>query len=47
MLQFILGILIGGVVSFVVFAICSMAGTNSRTDSQCKKRIGEEDAGRR
>ena len=47
MLQFILGVIVGGFVSFLVFAICSMAGTDSRTESQCEKRIGEEDAGRK
>jgi hypothetical protein len=47
MLQFILGVIVGSLVSFFVFAICSMAGTDSRTEFQCKKRIGEEDAGRK
>ena len=47
MLQFILGVIVGGFVSFLVFAICSMAGTDSRTESQCEKRIGDKDAGRK
>ena len=47
MLQFILGVIVGGFVSFFVFAICSMAGTDSRTDSQYEKRIGDKDAGRK
>ena len=47
MLQFILGVIVGSLISFFVVAICSMAGTDSRTDSQCEKRIGDKDAGRK
>ncbi len=42
MLQFILGTLVGGIVGFAVCTICSMAGTDDRTDAQCKNKIGED-----
>ena len=47
MLQFILGVIVGGLVGVFVCAICSMAGTDSRTDDECEKRIGDKDAGRK
>lgn len=44
MLQFIIGVVVGAIVSFFVFAICSMAGTDDRTDAQCTKNLGDSDA---
>lgn len=44
MLQFIIGVIIGAIVSFFVFAICSMAGTDDRTDDQFPKTLGDSDA---
>ncbi|MBR4117066.1 MAG: hypothetical protein IKK65_03205 [Clostridia bacterium] len=44
MLQFILGTVVGGIVGFAVCAICSMVGTDDRTDTQCTKKTGEENA---
>ena len=47
MLKFFIGVLVGAIVGFMICAILSMAGTDSRTESQYEKRIGEEDAGRK
>ena len=44
MLQFIIGVAAGTIVSFFVFAIFSVAGTDDRTDPQCTKETGEENA---
>ncbi len=44
MLQFVIGVVVGAVVSFSIFAICSIAGTSDRTDIQCTKKTGEENA---
>jgi hypothetical protein len=46
MLQFILGVIVGSLISFFVFAICSMAGTDDRTEEQCTKKSGDSDAGK-
>ena len=44
MLQFVIGVVVGAMVSFFVFAICSMAGTDDQIDTQCTKKTGEENA---
>jgi len=44
MLNFILGIIVGSLISFFVLAICRMAGTDDRTDAQCTKNLGDSDA---
>ena len=46
MLPFIIGVIVGSIVSFFVFAICSMAGTDDQTDAQCNKRTGKDHAGK-
>ena len=47
MLKFFIGVVVGSIIGFIICAILSMAGTDSRTEYQCEKRIGEEDAGRK
>lgn len=44
MLQFILGLIVGGIVVFGVCAICSMAGIDDRTETANDKKIGDSDA---
>ena len=41
MIQFILGVLVGGVVGFAVCAICSIAGTDDRAKAACDKETGD------
>ena len=41
MLQFISGLLVGGIIGFLVFVICNIAGTYE----QSEKTTGEDDAG--
>ena len=45
MLKFILGVLVGAVIGFVIFAVFSMAGTNHRTETTVRKESGDEYAG--
>ncbi len=44
MLQFILGLIVGGIVGFGVCAICSMAGTDDRIETPLSKETGDSDA---
>jgi len=44
MLQFIIGVFVGAIIGFAICAICSMAGTDDRTDEQCTKNLGDSDA---
>ena len=44
MLQFILGLIIGGAFGFAVCAICSMAGADERTEAPRNKEKGDNDA---
>ena len=44
MLQFIIGVVVGAIVSFFVFAICSMAGTDDRIETPKVKETGDSDA---
>lgn len=44
MLQFILGLIVGGIFGFGICAICSMAGTDDRTETPKAKETGDSDA---
>ncbi len=44
MLQFILGLIVGGIFGFGICAICSMAGTDDRTEAPKVKEPGDSDA---
>ncbi len=46
MLGFIIGVLVGAIISFFVFAVFSMAGSNDRNDDPCSRKTGEDDAGK-
>ena len=43
MLQFILGVLIGGIVGFAVCAVCKMASSAEYTDDLCQEESGDTD----
>ena len=38
MLQFIIGVFVGAIVSFFVFAICSVAGADARAEEKCQEK---------
>lgn len=38
MVQFIIGVFVGAIVSFFVFAICSVAGADERTEDQRQEK---------
>ncbi len=42
MLQFIVGLIVGGIFGFGICAICSMAGTDDRIETPKVKETGEE-----
>lgn len=42
MLQFVLGVLLGGVVGFVIGAVCIMADADDRTKARGRKKSGEK-----
>lgn len=44
MLQFILGVFVGGLVGFSVCAVCSMAGSKERTESRYAQEKEDSDA---
>ena len=44
MLEFILGLFVGGIVGFAVCAICSMAGSDEHAESQYDIEPGDSDA---
>ena len=44
MLQFIIGLIVGGIFGFGVCAICSMAGTDDRIETPKVKETGDSDA---
>lgn len=46
MLKFIIGVFVGAIIGFAICAICSMAGTDGRTEEQCAKDLGDSDAGK-
>ncbi len=46
MLGFIIGVSVGAMISFLVIAIFSAAGSNDRNDDQCSKKIGDDNAGK-
>ncbi len=43
MLQFIIGLSVGGFLGFAICVICTMAGKNDKTDTPCDQGVGEED----
>ncbi len=43
MIQFLLGLFIGSIVGFVVFAVCSMAGTDDLIERSVNKETGDSD----
>jgi hypothetical protein len=47
MLQFVLGVIMGGFVGFFVCSICSILGTNRKTEPPREKESGEDIAKRK
>lgn len=43
MVTFVLGAFAGGIVAFLIFAVCSAAGVDDRTELESKRSRGEYD----
>lgn len=44
MMEFILGVIVGGILGFLIFAVCSIARINRGPETISKKKTGENDA---